>query len=56
MDVLLSWSGKPSHELALYLRGWLPEVLPGIRPWVSSEDIPKGQRWSDELHKQLDSH
>lgn len=54
MDILLSWSGRSSHEVALALKGCLPEVLPGCTPWVSSEDIAKGKRWSDELHKQLD--
>lgn len=54
MDTLLSWSGKPSHEVAISLRDWLPEALPGCKPWVSSEDIAKGSRWSDELHAQLE--
>lgn len=50
MDILLSWSGGASHDIALSLREWLPEVIPGCAPWVSSEDIAKGKRWSDELH------
>jgi hypothetical protein len=54
MDVFLSWSGTHSHEIALFLRDWLQEVLPGCKPWVSSEDIAKGTRWSDALHTQLD--
>lgn len=54
MDVILTWSGTTSHEIATYLREWLPEVIPGILPWVSSEDIAKGRRWSTELHAQLD--
>lgn len=54
MDVLLTWSGSASHEIAVNLRDWLPEVLPGIAPWVSSEDIAKGKRWTTELHAQLD--
>jgi TIR domain len=54
MDILLSWSGRPSHEVAVFLREWLLEVLPGSKPWISSEDIAKGTRWSDELHAQLD--
>lgn len=53
MDILLSWSGKSSHDVALALRDWLPNALAGSRPWVSSEDIAKGSRWSDELHAQL---
>jgi hypothetical protein len=54
MEVLLTWSGRASHEIAIYLREWLPEVIPGIAPWVSSEDIAKGKRWTTELHSQLD--
>jgi hypothetical protein len=53
MDVLLSWSGKPSHEVAALLRDWLPEALPGCVPWVSGEDVAHGARWSDALHAQL---
>ncbi len=53
MDILLSWSGQSSHDVALALRDWLPDVLPGCTPWVSSEDIAKGDRWSDALHQQL---
>src|SRR5215207_7472598 len=53
MNVLLSWSGKVSQEFATFLRDWLPGVLPGCTPWVSSEDIQKGKRWADELHEQL---
>ena len=54
MDILLSWSGESSHEVSVFLREWLQEVLPTCKPWVSSEDITKGKRWSDELHGQLE--
>ncbi|RME56730.1 TIR domain-containing protein [Candidatus Parcubacteria bacterium] len=51
--ILISWSGEISHKVAVILRNWLPTVLPQIEPWVSSEDINKGDRWSRELAKQL---
>lgn len=53
MDIFVSWAGRDSHAVALVLRQWLPEVLPFVRPWVSSEDIRKGTRWSDELWDRL---
>ena len=53
MDIFVSWAGRDSHAVALVLRRWLPEVLPFVQPWVSSEDIRKGTRWSDELWGRL---
>ena len=53
MDIFVSWAGRESHEVALVLRRWLRQVLPFARPWVSSEDIRKGTRWSDELWGRL---
>ena len=55
MDIFVSWAGSGSHQVALVLRQWLPEVLRFVRPWVSSEDIRKGTRWSDELWGRLRS-
>lgn len=55
MRVFISWSGQRSHEIALALRDWLPTVLPGVEPWVSSEDIDKGARWTAELGRELDA-
>ncbi len=49
MDVLISWSKPISHAVAKCLYDWLPKVLPGIKPWISSEDIAKGTKWFDEL-------
>ena len=54
MKLFISWSGELSHKIALILREWIPTVLPTIKPWVSSEDIAKGERWSDALAKQLE--
>lgn len=52
-NVFITWSQPRSHAVALILRDWLPAVLPGAEPWVSSEDIDKGARWTAELGMQL---
>ncbi len=45
---------KPvSRQLGLALRDWLPEVIQSIEPWMSSEDIDKGQRWAAEVGAKL---
>ena len=45
MKLFLSWSGPISHAVADVLHSWLPGVLPAVRPWLASEDIPKGSPW-----------
>jgi len=54
MKLFISWSGDLSHRAALQLREWLPLVLPFLKPWVSSEDIPKGSRWALKLASELE--
>jgi TIR domain len=36
------------------LREWLPSVLQIVEPYVSSEDIDKGARWSTDISKELE--
>lgn len=53
MDVVLTWSGEESHDIASFLYEWLPEVAPGVKPWISDEDLTKGRLWFPELMEQL---
>lgn len=54
MKVFISWSGEPSHTVALALREWLPHVIQSIDPYVSSEDIEQGAPWFPDIAQQLD--
>jgi hypothetical protein len=53
MKVFISWSGPRSKAAASALRQWLPDVIQFIDPWMSSEDIDAGARWSNEVTNQL---
>ena len=53
MKVFLSWSGPRSRKVAIIFREWLPSVIQEIVPYVSSEDIDKGARWSTDIANEL---
>jgi hypothetical protein len=53
MKVFLSWSGDRSRAVAEALSELLPDILQGVRPWVSNHDIAPGARWGMELSRAL---
>jgi TIR domain len=53
-NVILTWSGSMAHKVASALYDWLPEVIPNLKPWISSEDIAKGTPWYGNLMGQLE--
>jgi hypothetical protein len=55
MKVFLSWSGEKSRAVAEALREWLPYINSEIQPWMSGTDIDPGERWSDEVAKELEA-
>ena len=55
MKVFVSWARDDAKRIAELLRAWLPLVIQSLEPWMSSEDIDKGARWSLELGRELDA-
>jgi NTP pyrophosphatase (non-canonical NTP hydrolase) len=55
MKVFISWSGKRSQQLAIALSEWIKNVLDYVEPWVSDKDIAAGDRWAQEVAKELEA-
>lgn len=54
VKLFISWSGQASRKIAIVLRNWIPDVIRGVEPFVSSEEIRKGKRWPLELANALE--
>jgi len=55
MKVFISWSRERSQVLAQALRDWLPLVLHYVEPWLSEADVAAGDRWAQEVAKELEA-
>jgi hypothetical protein len=55
MKVFISWSGERSHSLGDALHDWIPLVLHHVEPWLSQADIEAGQRWAEQVAKELEA-
>jgi len=53
MDLFISYSGDKSREIAAALHDWIPNILPGVKPWLASEDISPGSRWRQTIDDKL---
>ena len=52
-EIFIAWSGEPSKTVAEALKGWIPDVIQSVKPWVSTEDIYTGDRWFSEISEKL---
>jgi TIR domain len=53
MKIFISWSAERSQALAQAINEWLKPILHFAEPWLSTTDIQSGDRWGNELAKQL---
>lgn len=54
MKIFVSWSGPISQQIAQEVRNWLPYVLQGVEPFITTADIDKGAKWQSEIVKELE--
>jgi len=49
MDVFISWPGPRSRAVAEALKKYLPMIVNDLNPWLSTSDIGKGSRSTEEI-------
>jgi hypothetical protein len=54
MQIFVSWSGRAAQALAAFLQTWLRQVIQELDPFMSTNSIAKGARWSPEIAKRLE--
>jgi uncharacterized protein YjbI with pentapeptide repeats len=54
MKIFISWSGIQSQKIAQELQKWIPQVINSVIPYVTSESIKKGERWPNQIFKELE--
>ena len=54
-NIFISWSGQRSRELAAAMKKFVPYVIQQAKPWMSTVNIDKGSRWSDEINQALEA-
>ena len=55
MRVFISWSGTGARDFALFLRGWIRQVVQAVQPFMSEQDIGKGTRNLLEMSQELEA-
>jgi hypothetical protein len=53
MKVFISWSGNLSKDCAEFLKDWIKCTLQASDPWISTQDIDKGQLWFNDISNAL---
>lgn len=56
LRVFVSWSGERSRLMAKAVTNWLPLVIHAAKPWMSDENLPKGELWTTGLSRNLADH
>lgn len=54
LQIFVSWSGRPAQVLASFLQTWLQKVIQELDPFMSTNSLAKGTRWSPEIAKKLE--
>lgn len=53
MKLFISWSGNRSRVFAQGFAVWIRCVIQAARPWISTEDIPGGSNWFNQISSEL---